>query len=113
MSKDNFSFIDEADKWLDAAYARGQLSGVDGKKPRINDLKQELRKAVLEGFKAAMLEKLEGLEIDVEATKERLEEIYGEGDPRVNVEIEASDRHAVLDDVRVALETLVKGKGDL
>jgi hypothetical protein len=31
--------MDDLNEILDAAYARGQLSGIDGKKPMINDLK--------------------------------------------------------------------------
>jgi len=119
MSKDNFSFIDEADKWLDAAYARGQLSGVDGKKPMINDLKQELRKAVLEGFKAAMLEHLPPNWTDEppETIPEWLKK-HPQLSPNLpeNARLQVAYSRAfgynqALDDVRQALETLVNSKG--
>lgn len=135
MTTDKFSFIDEQEcfacRTLKKVNKNGICSVCKTEVRAIGDcwLVQEFRRryseeetqeaveqlevALIKNFEKLMLEVLEGLEVDVEATEMHIRKVM-KGKPLEEIDhqvmlaqLDADDRKAVLDDVREALESML------
>jgi len=61
------------------------------------------RQAAVDALLDELERSVDGLEVDIEATTEHIQSVGGSDNDILNMEIEADDRKAILDDVRALL----------
>lgn len=93
-----------------------RLSGVYVDREKADRAVTDVGSKLLAHFRETMLRVLNGLEVDREASEKHIRNVLADDEEieqqLLSMELDADDRHDVLEDVRKALETELGGTSD-